>query len=113
MTIACPDGDGALSEPAHDVLAIVNLSDYVPNEDECSVLQKGLGFCPTQVGNIVDVTVDLHKFIHILKLKHYFHANPKCNMPTIETCQTPNHTVGDKENIQLLMSLSDSDIIPL
>lgn len=54
---------------------IFNLSKYVLNPYECSLLEKGLTFCPTSKHNDFQLFIDLNTFIRKLTLTRHFSIN--------------------------------------
>ncbi|KAJ1116883.1 hypothetical protein NDU88_005088 [Pleurodeles waltl] len=101
-------------------LVIVNLSDHPLKKEESDVLSKGLGFCPTQMNDPVDVFVDLFKFISLLKLKDNFNSlqvpaalqiKEVSESTQTEDALTPAHLVSDLYDLQLVMSLMDDELI--
>ena len=55
---------------------ILNFSDYTPNLDELSILDKGFKFCPTpQRTNFLDLQVDINEFIRKIELSAFFNSS--------------------------------------
>ncbi|CAJ0966902.1 unnamed protein product [Ranitomeya imitator] len=65
---------------------IVNISSRTLGTLDCSVLQKGLSFCPTYRYRTFDLDMDLQRFFRSLRLKVYF-ADPQNN--TVDILRAP------------------------
>ncbi|KAJ1201427.1 hypothetical protein NDU88_005236 [Pleurodeles waltl] len=79
------------------------------DEQQLSVLKKGLGFVPMAFPDFTTMHIDLFKFTRKCKLMKYFdHKHQTDERHTVNTT-TCDFSIGDIRDIQTLLSLENTD----
>ncbi|KAJ1155488.1 hypothetical protein NDU88_008218 [Pleurodeles waltl] len=87
----------------------MNLSDVVLDEQQLSVLKKGLGFVPMAFPDFTEMHIDLFKFTRKCKLMKYFDHKYHFDGNYTDNTATCDFSIGDIRDIQTLLSLEGDD----
>ena len=76
--------------PPDKTIPIFNLSNHILNDAETLVLNAGLSFVPTHTNDHFNTRIELFRFFHSVRLKHFFSVNEAIPVPNITGLHGPS-----------------------